>query len=103
MAKIAVIKTGGKQYIVRENEELIVNKLDQADNEKFKLETMAVYNEEDQAAEVGTPFVKAPVEAQIIAQVKGDKIRISRFKSKVRFRKLRGFRPQYTKIKILSI
>lgn len=103
MAKIAVIKTGGKQYIVRENEELIVNKLDQADNEKFQLETMAVYNEEDQAADVGTPFVKTPVEAQIIAQVKGDKIRISRFKSKVRFRKLRGFRPQYTKIKILSI
>jgi large subunit ribosomal protein L21 len=35
--------------------------------------------------------------------LKGEKIRVARFKSKVRYRKVRGFRPQLTKLKVGSI
>lgn len=103
MAKIAVIKTGGKQYLVRENEELLVNKLDSKENEVIDLETLAVIDDQNNEIELGSPAVKSVTKAQIIAQVKGDKVRVAKFKAKVRYRKVIGFREKLTKIKITQI
>ena len=53
---------------------------------------------------VGQPTVpKAIIEAEVVGQIKGKKIRVANFKAKSRFRKVRGFRPKYTKIKISKI
>ena len=103
MAKIAVIRTGGKQYVVRENEELIVDKLSHDDKAEIELETLAVFDDEGKEVDFGAPAVKTAIKAQVVGQVKGDKVRVAKFKAKVRQRKANGFRPQYTKIKILSI
>jgi large subunit ribosomal protein L21 len=99
MAKCAIIKTGGKQYLVKENEEIFVERLSGKENEKLDIETLAVFDDEQEGFDLGGPAIKA----EIAQHLKGEKVRIAKFKAKVRFRKVRGFRPQLTKIKILSI
>ena len=60
---------------------------------------------DDKTATVGTPVVKgAKVKAEVIEQeVKGDKVRIMKFKAKKREKTLTGYRPKYSQIKISSI
>ena len=103
MAKMAVVKTGGKQYLVNENDEIIVEKLEGKDNDKVELETLAQFDTDKSDLELGAPMLKSKVQGQIVAQVKGDKVRVAKFKAKVRYRKVIGFRPKYTKIKITKI
>lgn len=58
----------------------------------------------DKKTKIGTPTVKGvAVKAKIVSQGKGEKINVRRFKSKVRYRKSRGFRPLVTKLEIVSI
>lgn len=103
MAKFAVVKTGGKQYLVQENDELIVDRLALGSRKTVELETLAIFEDEGEKIQLGTPLIKTKTEVEIIENIKGDKIRISRFKSKVRYRKVKGFRQHVSKIKILKI
>lgn len=102
MIKHAVILTGGKQFLVKENDEILVQNTSGKENDNLELETLAIFDGENTVS-LGTPVLPTKTKAVIVANVKGDKVRISRFKAKVRYRKVTGFRPQLTKIKILSI
>lgn len=102
MAKIAVVKAGGKQYLVKENDEIVVDKLDAEVNKNVNLETLAIFDEEGTSVEMDGKALKQ-IAAQVVEQGQGEKVRIARFKAKVRYRKVKGFRPQLTRIKILSI
>ena len=88
----AVVKISGKQYLVSEKESLLVDLLALLviDGDKIK---------------VGTPTVKgSSVKAKVVeAEVKGDKLRVIRYKSKKRVHKETGHRQKYTKIEITSI
>ena len=91
----AVVKIGASQYLVQEGMELLVDKpqIDQiimiTDGDKVHL---------DQAT-----LSKAQVKISPQGQVKGEKIRVFKFKAKSRYRKTVGFRPKFTKIKIEKI
>ena len=105
MVNYAVVKTGGKQYLVKEGMTITV---DQLNNEgkagtKIELETMLKFDEEGKTLELGKPLLKEKVTAEVIGNVKGDKIRIAKFKAKSRYRKVRGFRAKLTKLKIIKI
>lgn len=103
MEKFAVIKTGGKQYLVKESDIIVVDRINFPEKEKFTLETLAVFDSEGKKIELGEPFLAKKTQAEIIAHVKGEKIRVAKFKAKVRYRKVKGFRPQLTKLKIIKI
>lgn len=102
MSKIAVIKTGGKQYIAKENDILIVDLLKTEKDQTCEFEAVATFDPEGDV-EVGLPLVAAKVTAKVLEHVLGDKVRIARFKAKARYRKVTGFRPKYTKVQIVSI
>ncbi len=103
MTKIAVIKTGGKQYLISEKDELFIDLLNNKKDDKIALEALAVFDPEKQDLQLGTPLLKEKIEAQLVENAKGDKIRIARFKSKNRYRRVRGFRSSLSKIKITKI
>ena len=103
MAKIAVIKSGGKQYLVKEKDEIYVDHLPVDKDEKVKLEALAVFDPEKKDIDIGIPNLKEKIEAQVVENVRGEKIRVARFKAKVRYRKVKGFRPSLSKIRILKI
>ena len=102
MAKFAVIQSGGKQYLVRPDQEIVVEKI-AGDDKTVDLQVLAIFNDEDLALEVGAPLLKNVIKATVVENMKGEKIRVGRFKSKVRYRKVTGFRQHLTRLKIGSI
>jgi len=101
--RFAVIKTGGKQYLVKENDEIYIDRLDKKINEEVQFETLAQGNLEKAEIELGQPILTAKVKGKVMENLKGDKIRVARFKAKSRYRRVRGFRPYLSKVKILKI
>ena len=100
----AVISCGGKQYIVAEKEQILVDLIDNTkEGDKVELSVLALVDGKD--TKVGTPEVKGvKVSAKIIeSEVKGDKVRYIRYKSKKRVHTEGGHRQKYSKIEITSI
>lgn len=102
MTKKAVVKVGGKQFIVTEKETLLVDLLPEGTKE-LNLDALLVIDGDKTT--IGTPVVKgAKVAAKVVEElVKGDKIRVIRYKSKKRVHKETGHRQKYSKIEITSI
>lgn len=100
--KKAVIKTGGKQYIVAEGETISVELL-KSDQKTVKFEALLVIDSEK--VSVGVPIVSAvSVNAEILAEdVQQDKVTSIRYKAKKRVHTVRGHRQRLTTIKINSI
>lgn len=98
----AVVKIGGKQFIVAEKETLLVDLLQEGTKE-LTLDALLVIDGDK--TQVGTPTVKGVVvTAKVIEDlVKGDKIRVIRYKAKKRVHKENGHRQKYSKIEIVSI
>ena len=98
----AVVKVGGKQFLVAEKETLLVDLLQEGTKE-LTLDALLVIDGDKTT--VGTPTVKGvKVTAEVVEElVKGDKIRVIRYKSKKRVHKENGHRQKYSKIKITSI
>jgi large subunit ribosomal protein L21 len=98
----AVVKVGGKQYVVTEKETLLVDRLPDGTKE-LTLDAMLVIDGDNTT--VGTPLVKGvAVKANVIEEeVKGDKIRIIRYKAKKRVHKEMGHRQKYSRIQVASI
>jgi large subunit ribosomal protein L21 len=98
----AVVKVGGKQYIVAEKETLRVDLLPEGTKE-LKLDALLTIDGDN--IQVGKPAVKGVVvTAKVVDDlVKGDKVRVIRYKAKKRVHKEIGHRQKYTQIQIVSI
>ncbi len=103
MPKLAVVQTGGKQYLVKKEEVIVVDSLEGKPSAKIELNTLALIDTDKESVNLGNPFLKEKVKAQLINNVKGDKIRVARFKAKVRYRKVKGFRPKLSRLKIIGL
>lgn len=99
----AIIRTNGKQYRVSEGDLLTLDKTDLKGKKTITFEeVLLLVNGTD--SNVGKPVVSgAKVEAGFVEDKKGEKIRVSKFKAKSRYRKTIGFRPQQTVVKIEKI
>ena len=99
----AVIKTGGKQYRVQQGDVIFVEKLNAQADEAVTFDEVLLVGEADQS-KVGTPVVEgAKVEGKVLAQVKGKKIVVYKYKAKKNERKKQGHRQPYTQVKIEAI
>ena len=94
----AIIKLGGKQYVVREGEKLLVDRLTVDENKTFKPEV--IFEGGDGKAELSP---KGTVTAKVLAHVKGDKIRIGKYRRRTGYRRHTGHRSHLTQIQIESI
>lgn len=101
---IAVIKTGGKQHVVRENDVLKVEKLAGEVGAKVSFEVLLVGNEDGTGVKVGAPKVSgAKVEGKVVEQGRGPKVMIQKYKNKTRYRRLTSHRQPFTKVSIEKI
>ncbi len=99
----AIVKTGGKQYKVSKDSVVEVERLPHKLGEKFTLPEVLLYVA-DGKAKLGKPrTVGTTVKAIVLEHLKGDKLRISKFKAKSKYRRVTGHRQYLTKIKILDI
>ena len=98
----AIIETGGKQYKVNEGDIIFIEKLDvnEGDTVDFCVKAVSVGDE----FKVGAPNVEgAVVKATVLANGKGKKIYVMKYKSKKNEKKKIGHRQPYTKVQIVSI
>ena len=99
----AVIRTGGKQYRVEAGQQLRVEKLSGAAGDRVEFPEVLMIGGDGDVA-VGTPTVEnARVVGEIVEQGRGRKITVFKYKSKTRYRRLRGHRQQQTLLAITEI
>ncbi|MEQ1649795.1 MAG: 50S ribosomal protein L21 [Hyphomicrobiaceae bacterium] len=99
----AVIKTGGKQYRVAQNDVLTVEKLAGDTGAKVEFGDVLMIGGEG-AAKVGTPTVQgAKVLAEVVEQTRGPKVIAFKKRRRKNSRRKRGHRQDLTTIKITSI
>ena len=101
MSKIAVIKTGGKQYKVAEGETLRVEKLDLESGSQVKLDTLLIFDKDK--VEIGQPSLGEKVEAEVVSVDKGKKVTVVKYKNKTRYKRTLGHRQILTTLKIAKI
>ncbi len=102
---IAVIKTGGKQYKIKEGDKLKIEKIDFEPESKYIFEDVLLISEEDGTnMEIGAPILKnVKVEAKILQQGKRKKIRVAKYKNKIRYNKVYGHKQPFTEVLIEKI
>lgn len=98
----AVIETGGKQYKVSKDSVIEIERLTQKPGEKFSFGVLL--HVVDGHVKLGNPIVEGvAVKAEVLEHLKGEKLRIAKFKAKSKYRRVTGHRQYLTKIKILDI
>ena len=101
----AVIETGGKQYLVHEGDTVQIEKLDAAEGEKVTFDkVLLVANDDGSTMEVGEPYLSGKsIEATVEAQGRDKKVRVVKYKNKIRYKRTIGHRQHFTAVKIGAI
>ena len=103
MSQFAVIKTGGKQYIVKPGQKLKIEKLDAKEGDKFVFDEVLLKSE-DGEVKVGAPLISGvKVEAEVLKQGRNKKIIVFKYHAKTRYRKKKGHHQYFTEVKINKI
>lgn len=101
---LAVVETGGKQYVVRPGDRVLVEKLPAAAGAEVVLDKVLLVADDAGAVRIGAPHVLgASAAARCEAQFRTKKLRVVKFKRKVRYRRVHGHRQEMTALRILSI
>lgn len=99
----AVIKTGGKQYVVKEGDVLQIEKLGLEAGRKILLDRVLLI-EDGEKTLIGTPVLQnAVIRAEILKNLKGEKVLVFKKKRRKQFRRTRGHRQPLTEIRIERI
>ena len=98
----AIIATGGKQYRVSEGDVIYIEKIDAQVDSTVSFDVLLMGNDGD--VKIGTPVVEGvKVEGKVVAQIRGEKIVVYKYKSKKNYRRKQGHRQPYTKVEITKI
>lgn len=101
--KIAVIKTGGKQYKVRVGETIKVEKLPVKEGTQVKFDTLLVATTDGKEINLGQPSLGEKVEGKVVEQGRDKKVTVVKFKNKTRYLRTKGHRQHFTKVEIIRI
>ncbi|MEK7203183.1 MAG: 50S ribosomal protein L21 [Patescibacteria group bacterium] len=99
--KTAIIKTGGKQYIVKEGQFVKIEKVNGEVGQLIKFETLLMADGDK--LDLGKPSLGEKVEGKILEKGKGKKINVIKFKNKTRYKRNIGHRQMFTKVEIVKI
>lgn len=103
MAKIAVIETGGKQYVVENGSVLNVEKLSAQKDNKIVFDKVLL-TDDGSKTEVGAPYIGgAKVSAELVSEGRGKKVTVIRYRQKSRYFKKKGHRQAFAKVKITAL
>jgi large subunit ribosomal protein L21 len=96
----AVIKIGGKQYRVEEGQKLLVDRQPHAAGDAFTPDVLMTGGDE---VVTDRSKLEGAVSVQVVEHLRGEKIRVFKFKPKRGYRKTRGHRSELTRISVESI
>jgi len=101
----AVIETGGKQYLIKTGDSLKIEKLPAEVGKEVVFDKVLLLASEDgKDVKIGTPYLAGiSIAATVEEQGRSKKIRVVKFKRKVRYKRVRGHRQDYTKVKVKKV
>ena len=100
---LAIIETGGKQYIVSPNDKIQVEKIEGNVGDIIKLDSI-LFTADGNDVTLGQPVVSgAAIEAKIVAQGRDKKITVFKYKAKSKYRRKQGHRQHYTELEIVKM
>ena len=100
---LAVIKTGGKQYLVSPGQKIKIEKLEAKEGKEITFNEVLLL-EKGKSIEIGNPFIKGvKVIGKILKQGKNEKVIIFKYKAKKRYKVKKGHRQPFTEVEILKI
>lgn len=103
MKPIAIIETGGKQYEVAPDMEIQVEKLDLSEGEQFEIDKV-LWLRTSERTWIGKPYVEgARVIGQVLRHERGRKIIVFKYRPKKNYRRKRGHRQWFTRVRIRDI
>ena len=98
----AIIAAGGRQYRVSQGDVIYINKVNQEADSTISFDVLMIGGDGD--VKVGNPVLAgAKVEGKVVAQVKGEKITVYKYKSKKNYARKAGHRQPYTKVEITAV
>jgi len=98
----AIVRSGGRQHKVAVGDVLEIDRLERAAGSSVSLKPLLLVDGEAVTSDASA-LGSASVTAEVLAETRGPKIRILKFKNKTGYRKRQGHRQRYTKIKITDI
>ena len=100
---LAVIRTGGKQYLVSPGQKIKIEKVEAKEGSEIKFDEVLLL-EKGKKLEIGTPLVKeVKVTGKIIRHGKGKKVIVFKYKPKTRYKVKKGHRQPFTEVEITKI
>lgn len=99
----AIIQLNGKQYKVSQGDVLTIDRVETNPGETLEVTDVLLVSDGSKI-QVGQPTVnKAKVSLKVVDHNKGDKIRVATYKSKSRYRKVKGHRQYQTQLEVIQI
>lgn len=100
---LAVIKTGGKQYVVEPGQKIKIEKINAKEGAEFDFKEVLLL-EKNKKIEIGNPFVKGgKVTAKVLRQGRGGKVIVFKYMDKTRRKVKKGHRQMFTEVEIKKI
>lgn len=96
-----IIAIAGRQYTVQPGDTIFVDRLDAKEGSTIDLERVLV-SVTGSTVKIGTPHLDTKLQAKVVAHTKAAKVRVAKFRSKSRYRRVTGHRHQLTQLEILS-
>jgi large subunit ribosomal protein L21 len=97
---LAVIRTGGKQYLVTPGQKIKIEKIEEKEGSEIIFPEVLLLEKKNKI-EIGTPLVEgAKVRGKVLAHGKGKKIIVFKYKAKTRYKVKKGHRQPYTLVEI---
>jgi large subunit ribosomal protein L21 len=97
----AIVKTGGKQYRVEQGQTLLVERLAVEEGGNVALQPLMYRSEETVLDKAGLEQVE--VTAKVLEHVRGEKLRVFKFKPKRGYKRRTGHRQELTRIEVTAI
>ncbi len=98
----AIVRSGGRQHKVAVGDVLEIDKVETEIGGSVELTPLLVVDGSDVTSDAGK-LGEVTVTAEVLAEVKGPKIKIVKYKNKTGYRKRQGHRQRYTQVKVTGI
>jgi len=100
---LAVIRTGGKQYLVSPGQKIKIEKIAKKEGSEISFPEVLLL-EKNKKIEIGLPLIKgAKVIGKVVRQGKAKKVIIFKYKAKKRYKVKKGHRQPFTEVEIVKI
>ena len=98
----AIVRSGGRQHKVAVGDVIEIDRVDDAVGASVRLQPLLLVDA-DRVTSAASDLGSATVTAEVLAETKGPKIRILKYKNKIGYRKRQGHRQRYTRVKVTGI